>query len=391
MSQENTNHILFLPRWYPHRYDPMMGLFVQRHAISVLQHNEVSVIYIHPTDGISHFEIDIQKNFGLYEIRVYYPKGKFLKKLISPINFIRSFFKAYHILLKERGKPDLSHVNILTRKGVLALWLKKTQKIPYVITEHWTRYLPQHDSYGGFLRKILTTKVVKNASAVMPVTYNLQQAMESKGLKNNNYQIVPNVVDVNLFQYDPSKRDKSIKNLIHLSCFADKPKNMTGILRTIKRLSEQRTDFKLYMVGDGVDLEMSKKYAEELGIKDNFVVFTGLKENQDLVEYMQKAEIMIMFSRFENLPVVILEGFACGMPTLSTDVGGIREHLSEDRGILIASEDEEAFLEKLQYMLNNLDRYDHQAIREYAVKMFSNEAIGNQINNIYQDILTKHG
>ena len=48
MNKERK-HIVFLARWYPHRYDPMFGLFVQRHAEAAALFNDITVIYCQQT------------------------------------------------------------------------------------------------------------------------------------------------------------------------------------------------------------------------------------------------------------------------------------------------------------------------------------------------------
>ena len=96
---------------------------------------------------------------------------------------------------------------------------------------------------------------------------------------------------------------------------------------------------------------------------------------------------MLMFSRYENLPVVILESYACGVPVLSTDVGGIREHMNKDLGILIESEDEESLYQSLDRLLDNYKEYDAAKIRAYAVDHFSNEVIGKQLFEVYTSVI----
>lgn len=365
----------------------MFGLFVQRHAIAVNKYADVSVIYIHAAEDIEKQELDVSETAGVTEIKVYYPKKAPALKVLNPFKFLHSFVKAYKTYLDLKQKPDLIHVNILTRMGVLALFIKTFMNIPYIITEHWSRYLPQNNSYSGWVRKLVTKLVVRKAAAVTTVTRNLKEAMEKWGLKNKNYQVIPNVVNTDFFLPATNSENKGIKNLIHLSCFEERSKNMSGILRVIHRLSEQRSDFKLNMVGEGEDLEQTIVMAEKLKIKDRFVFFTGLKQGQELLQYMQNADIMVMFSYYENLPVVILEAFACGLPVISSDVGGIREHLPEERGILVPPEDEETFLRELNRILDNLDRFDKDKIRKYAVNYFSNDAVGKQFDAIYRQTL----
>ena len=197
MNKERK-HIVFLARWYPHRYDPMFGLFVQRHAESAALFNDITVIYCQQTtdngqqtgrdvstapiinkqdvddasDNNSKFEIVRTLENNVDTIRVYYKKPK--NKILSLIRFYRANMKA----LKLCKKPDLIHVHILTRLGVVAWIQKLLHKTPYIITEHWSRYLPGND-FGGFLRKMFTKIVVRNAETVTTVTENLAIAMKN--------------------------------------------------------------------------------------------------------------------------------------------------------------------------------------------------------------------
>jgi len=388
-------HVVYLPRWYPHKYDPMPGLFIERHGLAVAEHCNVSVLYVHPDEQLKKekFIIDWGEQDTLPTIRIYYKKFtsgiQSFDTIVNACRFYRFHRKGLKLIREKYGKPDLIHVHVLSRHGVIA-WLQKIFKgIPYVITEHWTRYLPSTGTYGGRLRKWFTSRVARNASAIMPVTANLRDAMINCGLKNDNYVIIPNVVDVEMFYPSPHHTNEGKKRIIHVSCFEDKQKNISGILRVIKRISEERQDFICEMIGDGIHYEQLVKQGEQLGLKGKFVVFFGLKENEELAEMMRNADFMIMFSNYENLPVVILESYACGVPVISTDVGGIREHLDSRLGKLIKALDEQAFYQEINNMLDHPDQYDKQVIRQYSVDHFSNEVIGKQLFTVYQDAVRK--
>jgi glycosyltransferase involved in cell wall biosynthesis len=381
--------VLYLPRWYPHRYDPMPGLFIERHARSVSGLADVAVLYVHQDGNLTsgRMEIDRRKDDELLQIKIYYKPSGFpvplIRSLINLCRYTRVHYKGLKIIKSEFGRPDLVHVNVLTRLGALALLYKWMTGTPYVITEHWTRYLPHMDNFKGALRKAVTRMVVKRASAVLPVTDNLRKAMERHGLTNANYRIIPNVVDMQMFRIMNEEKSGVVKTFIHVSCFEDKQKNISGILRVLKRLSEQRNDWVCQMIGEGIHLEMLINYAKKLELDDKRVIFMGLKENEELTGIMAGACFQVMFSRFENLPVVILESYACGVPVLSTDVGGIKEHLDQDLGILIPSENEDQLFEKLNYMLDHYQEYSKEKIRDYATEHFSKEVIGKQLFEVY--------
>jgi len=371
----------------------MPGLFIERHARSVSKHVDVAVLYVHQDDKLINvkFEVERFKDEELLQIKIYYkPTGIRLPGITSFINlcrYVNYHLKGLKMLKNEFGKPDLAHVNVLTRLGVIALINKWITGTPYVITEHWTRYLPHMDNYRGWLRKLASRMVVRNASAVLPVTDNLRKAMEKHGLNNRNYRIIPNVVDMQMFNIIDNQKDKKDKYFIHVSCFEDRQKNISGMLRVLKTLSTIRTDWTCGMIGEGIHLEKLTAYAKELGIEGKFVRFFGLRENEELARMMAEADFQVMFSRFENLPVVILESYACGVPVLSTDVGGIREHLHPSLGVLISSEDEGQLLGQLIHFLDHYEEFSKPEIRKYAEDHFSREVIGRQLYEVYTEVV----
>lgn len=390
--QSGTIHVLHIPRWYPHRGDPMLGLFVRNHIESLTGRCENSVLYLQFVEDQKDVcdIVPVLEN-NVFNCTAYIRKAttgfRFINPLLNAIRYFRAFFKCWKLIKRSRGKHDLVHVHVLTRTGLLALLLKILTRSPYVITEHWTRYLPNMNTFGGFFRKVLTRWVVSQAGAVMPVTANLRDAMLAHKLRNQNYVVVPNVVDVEKFKPALDKKTQSKKVFVHLSCFTDKQKNISGILRVMKALSQIRTDFVLKLIGDGEDFEQMKSLANQFELSDEIVIFTGLKQDEELVELLNHADLMIMFSNFENLPVVILESYACGVPVISTRVGGIHEHLNDSLGRLIPARHESGFLKVLNDFLDNPQQYDPVRIREYAVSHFSREVIGDSLMMVYTNVM----
>ena len=378
----DRKHIVFLARWYPHRYDPMFGLFVQRHAEAAALYNDISVIYVHPDDN-THDKYEIVNETSgtdainrVSTIRVYYKKSK--SKIISLIRY----FHANKLALKRLPKPDIIHVHVLTRLGIIARWQKLVHGTPYIITEHWSRYLPGND-FSGLFRKWATKIVVKHASVVTTVTENLAKAMQNHGLKNSNYMVLPNVVDTNLFQIKP--HENTVPKIIHISCFEDKSKNISGLLTSLKLLKDKNLNFEAVLVGDGMDYEAMKQKATSMQLNDK-VSFTGMLQGTDLVNTLASGDFLILSSNYENMPVVILEAFACGLPVVSTNVGGIAEMVNESNGILVPPHDPEKLADAMQKMLQSYQDYDANTLRDSIIKKFSNEAVGKLLNDIYKNL-----
>jgi glycosyltransferase involved in cell wall biosynthesis len=374
-------NILFIARWYPDRYDSMLGLFVRKHAVAVQAFHDVSAVYVAADASMPSGKREIHTNtfLGVTEVRIYFGKSRF-----APINAWR-YLNAYLEGIKHCNPPDLVHVHVLTRSALPAFWLKITRGIPYVITEHWSRYLPANVSKGafsGFLRRLITRIVVRHAGSVTTVTQNLADAMQGLGLKNT-YHITPNVVDVAQFYPQTDLRTGDFKTLVHVSCFDEPAKNIKGIINATVALAAIRQDFNLMVVGDGKDFESVRTHAEATGLLGSRIQFTGLLEGDELTRVMRQADALVMFSNYENLPCTIIESMASGVPVVSTDVGGIREHLKAEFGILLPAGDVDSLKQKLTEVLDGTVTFDREAMREYALNHFSNESLGKQFHQIY--------
>ncbi len=405
---EERKHIVFLARWYPHRYDPMFGLFVQRHAEAAALFNDITVIYCQQVnkstsqqvaksqsrdvstipinnkqdivDASMHynkkrFEIVRTLENNVDTIRIYYKKPK--NKILSLLRF----YRANMIGLKLCKSPvDLIHVHILTRLGVIAWIQKLLHKTPYIITEHWSRYLPGND-FGGFIRKLATKIVVRNAKLVTTVTDNLAKAMQNHGLKNDNYVVLPNVVNLDMFHISEKKNNTPCK-IIHVSCFEDKSKNISGLLESLKIVEQKGIDFQCTLIGEGMDFDLMKAKAVELQLI-NKVSFTGLLEGQKLADELSSGDFLVLSSNYENMPVVILEALASGLPVVSTNVGGIKEMIDEAKGILVEPRNKEALAEAIIKMIETHNDYDPNYLRKSVIEKYGYESVGKMLSGMY--------
>jgi glycosyltransferase involved in cell wall biosynthesis len=367
-------HILFLSSWYPSRIFPTNGDFVQRHAEAVATKHKVTVIHVVTDTNIKSPETFNKKINNVETKLVYLPKSK--NQLIKLFHF----FKAYLTLIKKIGTIDVVHVNITFPIGLIALYLKWFLRKPYIISEHWSDYQFPLNKSIGFLRKMATKLIVKNATFVCPVTNHLQKAMIDFGLKGN-YLSVPNVVNTSIFNIGKTSSDKFVVS--HISDMDDSIKNITGILNVISKLEQQISNFKFNLIGKN-----SKKYLQlihKLNIK-NIKIIDNIPHNK-VADYLKKSNVFILFSNYENLPCVIIEAFSCGIPVISTNVGGISEYFPKNFGYLISPKDE-ANLEKSIYKI-----YDKQikpnknVIHNYAENKFGSNTISSAFSKIYKQTL----
>lgn len=379
--------VLFLSQWYPHRYDPMAGLFVKKHAQAVSLYCDVACLYVYPDVYVTKQEILVTTEKGFTEIRVYYPAAgiTFFARLKKQFYYLKAYKTGYKKLNQIWGKPDIIQANIFTRTPLIALFLKISKQIPYVVIEHWTRYF-REKTFHNYLHKILSIYVAKHASAVMPVTLHLQKNMETLGMKNENYQVINNVVD-NIFFEKIGKQNTKPTRILNVTCFDDEQKNLSGLLSIIQLLYKKRQDFELYLVGDGIDFEKIKQLSIQLGLENKVVFFTGVLTGKKLVELYQQSHFTVLFSNYENIPVVISESLVCGLPVVTTNVGGIAEHINKSNGLLVDAKDEKGLFDSINYMLDNYQNYNRLELMEEANQKYSYQSVGHKLYTIYSTIL----
>ena len=412
-------NILHLLSWFPTPDDPTVGNFCV-HMIDALPEECHSVI-LSVCDGkdmTKSFEVKEIKGAHHTHVQIYIrpPKINAIRKL----KMLRIYQYGLKYIKKRFFEPNLIHLHVTYPLGQVALLWKKLFGYKYVLTEHWTIYQPQNKDVlvGNLKRKIV--KIANNAEIIMPVSLDLQQCMEGHGV-HNHFQVIYNLVNTDMFtmrqppcidsslptssrgndmhggngqpcidsdpRTSPSRNDihGGKKRMLHISTLRDEAKNFSGILRTIERLRQQRDDFELHVIHD-YDAPEFKSFVKDHNLED-CVIFHGKKTSAEVAQAYQKADFFVLFSNFENLPCVIVEAFASGVPVLSTAVGGIAEILSPERGILIPQGDEDALLQGMNQMLDHSSEYNREAIRDYAIKTFAAQNIGQQIFKVYKKVV----
>ncbi len=375
-------NVLHLLSWFPTPDDPTLGNFCVR-MIDALPEDCHSVI-LSVCDGKNMTKsFEVKEIPGAYHthVQIYIrpPKINAIRKL----KMLRMYQYGLKYIKKHFFNPDLIHLHVTYPLGQVALLWKKLFGYKYVLTEHWTIYQPQNKDVlvGKLKRKIV--KIANNAELIMPVSLDLQRCMEGHGI-HNRFKVIYNLVNTDIFKLG-APHTSGKKQILHISTLRDEAKNFSGILRVIERLRQQRDDFELHVIHD-YDAPEFKAFVKEHHLED-CVIFHGKKTSAEVAEAYQQADFFVLFSNFENLPCVIVEAFASGVPVLSTSVGGIAEILSPERGILIPQGDEDALLQGMIQMLDHSSEYDHQAIRDYAIKTFAAQNIGQQIFEAYKKVV----
>lgn len=352
--------VLYLTPWYPSERDAMAGLFVQKHA-----------------DAVRAQGIDV--------------------RVIHSLSW-HDTWQQWRTLKREWGLPDLVQLNVVQKQGLLAYALQRRYGIPYIIVEHWSGYLPENGQYMQMpaLKRRFYALIVRQASTLLCVSNRLADAMRACGLSNPDTRKINNVVDDFFYSapqdYDIStSRDSDIstsrktKTLLHVSCFDERAKNVKGLLRAARMLAAKRQDWRLVLVGTGIDYKEVRAYADELNFPEGLLCWTGELTPQEVAEQMRQAEALVLSSRYETYGIILAEAVATGLPILSTPVGIAEETGAHIVTQEIAQQRPELFAEYLEKML--FSDLTKQSENDYYSEQFTAEAVGRQLKQIYEQCL----
>jgi glycosyltransferase involved in cell wall biosynthesis len=390
--------ILHLPKWYPHRYDDQDGDFVARHVAAIAAQPGLTsaVVFATVASGplrrVVEQEIDLRGPVPTW--RYYYrarltglgPLDRLLKLLLwlgCALHGLRAVRRHW-----QGQRPDLLHVHVLLRTGLLAWALRRLRGLPYVVTEHWTIYLPERRALLPGWRRWLTGVVVRRAAALHTVSRALAEALGGLGARAPRTAVIANVVDVELFSPGPVAEVRPT-TLLHVSAFHDKVKNLSGVLRVVAGLRLAWPGLRLRVAGYGPDEARLHRYAAELGLlADGTVVFLGKLPHAAVAAEMWQATALVSFSRAETFGCVLLEARASGRPVVATRVGGVPE-LFEPAGafgLLVEPDDEAALAAALAQVLAAASQVDPDRLHADAAARCGAAAVGAAFGQLYRQV-----
>ena len=370
--ENDRKHILLLSSWYPNRFAPFLGNFVQRQAEILAKDFKVTVLYVVADSTISVREWNVTERENLTEKIIYHPKGThfFSRKKERDAAFLEG--------LQSIENVDLIHGHVLLPNCYLFLRAKNKFNCPLIITEHGSYFRKEKRKKWDLKEKFLLKLVRKNIDQLVAVSEILRQDLQVY-FNTEEIIIIPNPTNTALF-FPVEKSKKETFEFLHISTLDTSVKNPVGILDAIELLYDKGyTNYRFTIISDESSLEL-QKIAKEKGI-EQLVSFVGPLHQKDLVSYYQKSDAFVLFSDYETFSIVLTEAWACGIPTITTPVG-IAQRMPEYLGIEVKQKDSLGLAIALEKLLNGME-FNSNLIREYATQ-FSDETVLQQLKNLYQ-------
>lgn len=330
--------------------------------------HEISVITLFNTKD--NYELDSKINRVRLKHIKYVPSHTF-RSIVSLSQYYKS----------KSNRPDII-ISFITLTNLIAIIVAKFFSIRVIAQEH-NSYL-RHMKGRKRITKITKKHIYKLADVITVLTAFDIEFYQKHGV---NVSVMPNPCSFNPITQNSHSRDKIILAVGNLDRYHHK--GLDNLIKILPPIFKEYPNWKLKIAGAGNQgLIYLKKLADEHHISDK-IIFTGFINN--VSEVMYESSIFILPSRFEGLPMVLLEAMSQGMSCISYDCKTGPSDIIENNknGLLIEDQNIDQMQNGLKKLLSDeklrlrLSKESIKSLEKYNIKTITNqyEVMFNKIVN----------
>lgn len=393
-------HIYHIPSWWPSQKNEINGIFIYELIRSIAcqdkaYHHTVAVFnttlrWI----SLAHFFRDIQGltmkdaamgfgqdlNVDVFEIpRVIGVNPK------TGINYIEKLVYRYLYHIKSLPRtPDLIHVHVSFPSIVLGYELSKQLGIPYILTEHSSRFPDDRFAQYGYHQQYLEAAFLHSGS-----TISVSKLLAGKF---GYYGAATSAVIYNAIRWDRPilqpvvEKSNPLFTFVWIGVMNTTRKRVDILLNAIRNLSMIRSDFNCILIGEGSNLASYKNLASQLMI-DSYITWREHGSFDIIQRTLKQSDCLVISSDYETFGITAIEALSYGLPVLSTACGGVEEIINDTCGRIVNKSDAQALAQGMAWMMDNTKLFDPSAIQEYCYRNFNKERIAKEYLNVYRNVL----
>ena len=300
---------------------------------------------------------------------------RFLRGIVPVVRSRWAYLSGLRRMLKE--KPGVLHVHSRAMHLPYALLAGRFARVPVVVTIHepWT------GGWEGWSQLCLIRWLAQRVVFLTEV------------MKRQHPRFLDKLADV-VYNHCPSVPEKAslpspVRPRVVLPARMTRAKGADVFLQACRRLKDDSAQFEAWMVGPWPRPEeraSAEEYVRQNGLAD-MVRLRGLQE--DMVPVYEQTDVLLLPTRRDSFPRVVMEAMCHGIPVVATRVDGIPEMVEDGvTGILVESEDAQGFAAAVKRLLENepLRRQMGAAGRERARVLFSPETYRARMMAIYGEL-----
>lgn len=357
MADSSRVRICVVTAAYPSPEEPTRARFLENYLLALREQGfDLAVVTprVHAGDPLE------ELRRGIEVARFRYPtSGRRLKELDRPSTVALGLYVASGVSRAlatiVHQESDLVYAHWVLPAGVIGTVAAAVAGLPMVVHAHGSD-IHRYAGQSSFSRQACQT-VLRAASRVVAVSRDLVETMVVRfGLEPDTAQVVPMGVDEDVFPADATERPENDRLRLLYVGDLDEHKGIVDLARRLTSDVGLRDVVRLDLVGDGIESNalqgLARHHSETLKLH-------GRLEPDDVARRCQLVDALVLPSRGEGAPLVVMEAVVSGLPVLATPVGGIPELVEHGKNGWI--ERVEDFLPRIRYLRDR--REDLEALR----------------------------
>jgi glycosyltransferase involved in cell wall biosynthesis len=238
-----------------------------------------------------------------------------------PFYFFKCFVSLALTCMFKR--PHVVHLNLAAHGSAVRklslMWLVRSFRIPAVLHIHASQFIPFCESLGPRLRRLLVRSLSRASRVVVIGNYWRDYVVKTLGVPDEIVTVIHNAVPLP----EPRRAPRAARCRIVALGLLGARKGTPELLEALAGPSLRGLDWEAVIAGNG-DVEESRERAAALGILDR-VQIPGWVDAEGVTALLASADIFVLPSHNEGLPVSILEAMGNALPVVTTPVGAIPE------------------------------------------------------------------
>jgi colanic acid/amylovoran biosynthesis glycosyltransferase len=331
----------------------------------------------------SHFYYIFKKPLSYFGTFFFLITRKFDNLFKDRIRTILHFCEGVYFarIIHDDGRILHIHSHYASHPCTLAFVASRLTRIPFSFTAH------AHDIWED--RLFLRDKINASKFLITCTYYGRQELLKIEGIKNKEkIQTIYHGVDTDKFRPKNDRVNRETFTILNIGRLV-KDKAQKNLIEACKLLKEEGYIFECLIVGDGPLMKELKGYINENQL-DKEIKLIGKVFQEQICEIYGMADIFVLTSVRENLPNVLLESLAMGIPVIATNIAGIPELIKDKvTGILIELNDPHQLAEKIKLLIKDkrLAKELSENGRKSVCMNFDTNDMINKLEKIYLQLL----
>jgi glycosyltransferase involved in cell wall biosynthesis len=302
----------------------------------------------------------------------------------SPLKDLSAVLQLRRVL--REGKYSLVHTHS-SKAGAIGRVAALLARVPSVHTPHAWSFLASKSILERWFYVAVEWLLGLVSSCIICVsTGEMELGRRSLATTRGKLRLVPNGVVVPARERVREEGNETEKLVVGTLARLTRQKGIDYLVQAAEEVFGEHEGVRFSVAGDGPDFEHTKAEIARRNLSGRFEL-VGL---QDPWEYLEQIDIFVLSSLWEGMPFALLEAMAFGLPSVATDVGGVRDVIVDETfGIVVPPADTDALRDAvLRYVRSpGLRKAAGEAARRRIFAEFGQDCMVDRTRNLYSEVL----